>query len=255
MISNQNFSISATSKPLMEKAQNLSNTLDLAFELNSQKDFQLMVTENHIELRAHGFGSPIWIDFIAGKNAHRRKFGGGRGQALAKAVSLKNGKTPTLIDCTAGFGRDAFVLATLGCHITLIERNSIIATLLQDAIERARNDPETAEIAHRMQLHNIDAKDYLKNLDLQQRPDVIYIDPMYPSRDKSALVKKDMQLLHKIIGPDTDNDSLLTIAQNTALKRVVVKRPKTAQPLTKQKPSAFIESKNTRYDIYLSRQD
>ena len=79
---------------------------------------------------------------------------------------------------------------------------------------------------------------------------MIYIDPMYPSRAKSALVKKEMQLLHQIIGPDTDNDSLLTIALDVALKRVVVKRPKTAQPLTKQKPSSFIESKNTRYDIY-----
>ena len=251
MTNSQNYSVCAESEFLIEKAENLSKVLGIPFEVEPQTNIQLMVTENHIELRAADLGSPIWIDFIEGKNAHRRKFGGGRGQALAKAVSLKHGKTPSIIDCTAGYGRDAFVLATLGCQITLIERNPIIATLLQDALERATNDSDTAEIAHRMILHNTDAKDYLQALNPQQRPDVIYIDPMYPSRAKSALVKKDMQLLHQIIGPDTDNGYLLTIAQDIALKRVVIKRPKTAQPLTKQKPSSSIESKNTRYDIYI----
>ena len=251
MITSQNCSICAASESLRDKAQNLSRILGLPFDVESQTSMQLMMTDDHIELRVPDLGSPIWIDFTGGKNAHRRKFGGGRGQALAKAVSLKHGKTPSIIDCTAGYGRDAFVLATLGCKITLIERNPIIATLLQDALERAKANPETAEITERMRLHNTDSKDYLQTLNPQQKPDVIYIDPMYPNSAKSALVKKEMQLLHQLIGPDTDNDSLLTIAQDVALKRVVVKRPKTAQPLTKQKPSSFIESKNTRYDIYL----
>jgi len=119
MITSQNCSICAASESLRDKAQNLSKILGLPFDVESQTSMQLMVTDDHIELRVADLGSPIWIDFTEGKNAHRRKFGGGRGQALAKAVSLKHGKTPSIIDCTAGYGRDAFVLATLGCKITL----------------------------------------------------------------------------------------------------------------------------------------
>lgn len=236
----------------IELANVLAERLALTTSPLNTEYLQLVVTDHHIELRAHDLGNAILIDFVSGKNAHRRQFGGGRGQPLAKAIGLKKGATPTIIDATAGFARDAFVLANLGCQITLIERNPIIATLIEDALLRAANDDDIASVIQRMSLINIDAVEYLTKLEQQNRPEVIYMDPMYPSREKSALVKKDMRLLHQLAGPDTDSEQLLEAARKTALKRVVVKRPKSALFVGDQKPATRIESKNTRYDIYLS---
>jgi len=230
----------------------LAHKLTLPFAALTEHQIQLVVTQQHIEIRTPDLGKPIFIDFVEGKNAHRRQFGGGRGQPLAKAIGLKKGATPTVIDATAGFGRDAFVLANLGCNITLLERNPLIATLLENALQRAIDNTDLSNIIARMSVDNIDAIEYLHQLKKEQYPDVIYMDPMYPNREKSALVKKDMRLLHELSGPDTDSEQLLTIARETALKRVVVKRPKSAPFVGARKPATSIESKNTRYDIYLT---
>jgi len=231
-------------------AIDLANTLSLPFAELSPQQLQLVITQRHIEMRAPDLGKPIFIDFEQGKNAHRRQFGGGRGQALAKAIGLKKGATPTVIDATAGFGRDAFVLANLGCTITLIERNPLIAALLHDAVNRAINNDELHDIISRMSVINHNAIDYLNTL-TSEKPDVVYLDPMYPSREKSALVKKDMRLLHQLAGEDNDSHQLLSSARLVARKRVVIKRPKSAPFVGDQKPDTHIESKNTRYDVYL----
>lgn len=250
-ISLTSISVYCQSAAQTAKAEKLAHDLKLRLATIEDDQCQLVVTEHHVELRIANLGKPIWIDFLSGKNAHRRQFGGGRGQPLAKALSLKKAATPTIVDTTAGFGRDAFVMASLGCNVTLLERNPIIACLLQDALERAREDDTIADIVQRMAVFNIDACDYLTNPDTSQ-PDVIYMDPMYPNRNKSALVKKEMQLLHQLVGPDLDSEQLLSIARQKALKRVVVKRPKSAEPIANSKPDTSIVSKNTRYDIYLS---
>ncbi|MFW5426883.1 MAG: class I SAM-dependent methyltransferase [Methylophagaceae bacterium] len=246
-----NITVSTNSPELESNAKELADKLALPYSAVNPEQIQLVITQQHIEIRAPDLGNPIFIDFEQGKNAHRRQFGGGRGQPLAKAIGLKKGATPTIIDATAGFGRDAFVLANLGCKITLIERNPLIAILLDDALQRAAENPDINEVIARMSLINDNAIHYLSNLENDLRPDVIYLDPMYPSREKSALVKKDMRLLHELAGPDTDSEQLLTTARVTALKRVVVKRPKSAPLVGEQKPDTSIESKNTRYDIYL----
>ena len=253
MVSAALFSISTISNltDRISLAELLAAKLKQELTAINEDNIQLVITDQLVEIRAPDLGNPIFIDFVEGKNAHRRQFGGGRGQPLAKAIGLKKGATPTIIDATAGFGRDAFVLANLGCQITLIERNPLIATLIEDALNRAQDDDEISEVIKRMSLINDDAVSYLSQLD-QHRPDVIYIDPMYPSRDKSALVKKDMRLLHQLAGPDTDSEQLLTTARTVALKRVVDKRPKSAPFVGEQKPTTSIESKNTRYDVYLT---
>jgi 16S rRNA (guanine1516-N2)-methyltransferase len=243
--------VSTDSATQEANAIELANKLALPFSLLAPEQTQLVLTQNHLEIRSPDLGNPIFIDFVEGKNAHRRQFGGGRGQPLAKAIGLKKGATPTILDATAGFGRDAFVLANLGCKISLLERNPLIAALLEDALIRATDNAEIADVVGKMSVHNHDAIHYLSELEQPQYPDVIYMDPMYPSRDKSALVKKDMRLLHQLAGPDMDSEQLLTVARNSALKRVVVKRPKSAAFVGEQKPTTSIESKNTRYDVYL----
>ncbi len=187
--------------------------------------------------------------------AHRQEFGGGRGQAIAKAVGLKSGNTPTILDTTAGLAGDAFVLASLGCSVTLIERSPVVFALLENAVERASLNEKFSPILNQgFHLINQDAIDYISH-QLEKNtasPDIIYIDPMYPDRKKSALVKKDMQILQRLHDKDDKNSELLETALLYAKKRVVVKRPTHAETINNRKPNTCIKSKKTRYDIYVN---
>ncbi len=231
----------------LAEARRLSRQLAIPIKTTDDSLAQLRLGGS-LSLNIPGLGKTFEIDFASGKYAHRRRFGGGRGQPLAKAIGLKQGQSPRVIDATAGFGRDAFVLASLGCEVTMLEQNPVMSLLLADALKRAQATAEIVDIAERMRLEQTDAVDYLQQT--TTTADVIYLDPMYPSREKSALVKKDMQLLHQLVGADTNSAALLAVARQKALKRVVVKRPKGAGYVGEQKPAASIESKNTRYDLY-----
>lgn len=194
---------------------------------------------------------PIYIDFTQGKKAHRRQFGGGKNQPLARAVGLNHKSNLTLIDATAGMGGDSFVLAALGCEVTLIERAPEISALLENAIARGLicDDLEVQNIVRKMHLIHQDATIFLT----QEKPqaDVIYLDPMYPEKKKKAAPKKEMALLQALVGPDLDSEALLQAALNCPVARVVVKRPKGAPYINDLKPQTEITSPNTRYDVYV----
>ena len=194
--------------------------------------------------------TPIRVDFVEGASAHRRKFGGGRGQDIAKAVGLKHGFSPSVLDATAGLGRDAFVLASLGCKVTLMERNPAVAALLENGIARAKLNAETADIANNMQLIYASS---IEQMPQQTTHDVVYLDPMYPHKEKSALVKKEMRVFQSLVGEDSDADHLLAPAQNIAEYRVVVKRPNYAPPIGEKKPATSIKMKKNRFDIYVNK--
>ena len=220
---------------------------------DDQHELQLIFHDDLIELYDLQLDTTISVDFIKGNLAHRQEFGGGRGQAIAKAVGLKSGNTPSVLDATAGLAGDAFVLATLGCSVTMIERSPIIFTLIENAVERASlNEKFSPIIKQGFNLINQDAVDYMSNQleGSDDQPDVIYIDPMYPERKKSALVKKDMQILQRLHDEDEKTSELLETALQYAKKRVVVKRPSHAESLSNRKPNTCIKSKKTRYDIY-----
>lgn len=192
----------------------------------------------------------ISVDFVSGAVAHRRKFGGGRSQSIAKAVGLKQGISPSVVDGTAGLGRDGFVLASLGCNVTLIERHPIVASLLEDGLRRGYQDADIGPwLTERMRL--VHASSLTALVDLGQQVDVVYLDPMYPHREKSALVKKEMRVFQSLVGADTDADGLLTPAMALASKRVVVKRPDYAEDLDGVKPSMVIATKKNRFDVYV----
>ncbi|MDR5862590.1 class I SAM-dependent methyltransferase [Halomonas campisalis] len=201
------------------------------------------------------YGLPLAVEFASGRAAHRRRFGGGRGQLIARACGLGQGVTPAVVDATAGLGRDAFVLASLGARVLLIERVAAIVALLEDGLVRALADPETAEIAARMQLVAGDATCDLEALVAKAAfpPQVIHLDPMFPHRDKSALVKKEMRLFRTLAGDDQDAPRLLEAALDVASHRVVVKRPRKAPPIAGPAPRHVIEGKTSRYDLYVHR--
>ncbi len=201
---------------------------------------------------------PIQVDFTSGGSDHRRKFGGGKGQMVAKAVGLKGSFRPQIVDATAGLGGDAFVLATLGCRMTLLERSPVVYALLADGLQRGRQwalteDRELVGILDAMTLVPADAQQYLTDLSqqsIERRPDVVYLDPMFPERIKSASVKKEMAAFHTLVGRDEDAVNLLELALAVARYRVVVKRP-TKAPLLADYPCSYqLEGKSTRFDIY-----
>jgi 16S rRNA (guanine1516-N2)-methyltransferase len=203
-------------------------------------------------LPGEGMG-PVRVDFSHGPLAWRARQGGGRGQTLARACGLKPGINPSIIDACAGLGRDAFVLASLGARVRMLERSAMIAALLRDGLARAQSDEALAPwLDGRLDLYQGDARILLPELCAVQRPEVIYLDPMYPKREKSALVKKEMRLFRSLLGEDADAPELLQQALALTGRRVVVKRPKGAEPLQGPKPSLALASKNTRYDIYLT---
>ncbi len=214
--------------------------------------YVMQVHEQALELRK--LDEPklgaIKVDLVAGAAAHRRKFGGGRGQDIAKAVGLKHGFTPHVLDATAGLGRDAFVLASLGCQLTLMERMPVVAALLDDGLARAQLNVDVQDIANNMALIHASSID---NMSLANQPDVVYLDPMYPHREKSAAVKKEMRIFQSLVGEDLDADALLAPALALAKYRVVVKRPSYAPPLADKKPSMSIKMKKNRFDVYVNQ--
>ncbi len=204
--------------------------------------------------KAHG---PVICNFASSANSHRRKYGGGNGQAIAKAVGLSGKFHPRVLDLTAGLGGDAFVLASLGCQMELLERNPIVHCLLADGLQRAAlqatEDSELGDIIGRISLIEGDSKQHLQALDSRQRPDIIYLDPMFPERKKSAKVKKEMQAFHSIVGDDEDAAGLLDLALERTQYRVVVKRSASAGYLADKAPSYSLEGKSTRFDIFAVR--
>ncbi len=197
---------------------------------------------------------PVVVDFLAGAVDHRRRFGGGKGQMIAKACGLQAGKLPRILDATAGLGRDAFVLASLGCELTLLERSPVVFALLSDGLARglAQGTAEQQQIVARMHLQNADALDYL-HAQADASADVVYLDPMFPERQKSADVKKEMRVFHSLVGDDADAAGLMEAALRVARYRVVVKRSRRAPVLGGRPPSYSLEGKSSRFDIYALR--
>lgn len=241
---------------LQHKAEDLSQTLDLTIVAEGESEqFKalLIITPEHLALKLTGTAAPgpVSVDFTGGKYAHRRQYGGGKGQLIAKAIGLGTLKKPQVLDLTAGLGQDAFVMACLGCSVQMIERSPIIAALVQDALTRAKENPDFSTL--NLTLINANSLDYLSTLSPDDYPEVIYIDPMFPHRTKSALVKKEMRVLRSVVGEDPDSAALLKPARAIAKKRVVVKRPRLAPHLDEQIPDCTYRGQSSRFDVYLAK--
>ncbi len=244
-----------TDQTLIQQTRQLASQWAFEYAASSSEPFYLQLTPDQLQLvTADQSAGPVYIDFASGAIDHRRKFGGGKGQTLAKAVGLHKTCSPVILDATAGMGKDAFVFASLGARVILMERAAVAAALLSDALERGQNNPEIADIIKRMRLFYDDATRLTEKTIKQwpDKPDVIYLDPMFPHRKKTAQVKKEMLIFQKILGSDLDSDQLLAAALNIAPKRVVVKRPIKAPYLNQQQPSYTLKMKKHRFDIYIT---
>ena len=212
--------------------------------------FLVEVQQGVIRARQNTPGSaPVTVEFTRGRNAHRQRFGGGINQHLCRAVGLNKHPGLHIVDANGGFARDAFVMASFGAHVTLLEQSNLLCEMICHALESAATAAESAEIASRIKVVNTDSVDYLMRLPALAT-DVVYLDPMFPERRKSAAVKKDMQLLHALAGPDTSAAQLLAAALYKAKRRVVVKRPVHADPISPDRLTGEVRATHTRYDIY-----
>ncbi|MGB0198234.1 MAG: class I SAM-dependent methyltransferase [Candidatus Puniceispirillaceae bacterium] len=212
-------------------------------------------TQQQISINGSNMGkqSVLKCDFLQGAVNHRLRFGGGRGQHLPKAVGMKGGQSPTIIDATAGLGRDAFLLASLGSQVTLIERSDIIHELLAAGMDAARQaGGQHKDIMDRMTLIHGDSIALLPHM----QADVVLVDPMHPPRQKSALVKGEMRAIRDIVGVDEDQQLLVETALAMATKRVVLKWPAKAAPLAGLRPASHqIIGKSIRYDVFMTSKE
>ncbi|MCI5226509.1 MAG: hypothetical protein D3918_07580 [Candidatus Electrothrix sp. AX2] len=199
----------------------------------------------------------VRVDFTAGRAAFRRKQQ--KKELLVRAVEGKGGginnASLKIIDATGGLGRDSFLLAAAGHQVCIFECQPVIAALLADGLARAGTHPETAKITQRIRLIAKNAVNALEAVKAGgqegQGVDVVYLDPMFPERRKSALVKKELQLLQLLAHLDSAPEQLLTAALQVATHRVVVKRPVKAPFLADCAPSHSLSGKTVRFDVYL----
>lgn len=174
------------------------------------------------------------------------------GELLVKAAKLKNIQgMPIAVDATAGLGEDSLLLAAAGFHVRLYERNPVIAALLYDALRRGAHDPELAPIIGRMELHPEDSIAMLPRS--TPSPDIVLLDPMFPTRQKSGLVKKKFQMLQQLEQPCSDEQALLNAAISADPQRIVIKRPLKGPYLAGAKPGYSLKGKAIRYDCIVLR--
>ena len=251
-------SSTSVSQSILQKAKSLAKNLSLPLSSDDTEDFNylLVCTEHGLELQANSpekggiRENPLIVDFVGGANRYRYEKNSTINQPIARAVGIKSGFRPTIVDGTAGLGGDSFVFASLGCTVTMCERSPIIAALLEDGLNRAlAGDERIAKIMSHMKLLQGDTCALLSQL--EAKPYTVYLDPMYPHSTKSALNKKEMRYLRDLVGDDDDSSIMLQCALTNCTNRVVVKRPKGAPCVKGPKPSHEIRMKNSRFDVYL----
>ncbi len=263
---NHPIAVHCHAESLIPHAERLAKVLNTNINSTAgDANYAVVFTENGVALQslANPKVGAVQVDFAGGKNDHRRKFGGGKSQMIAKACGVKGTFKPSILDATAGLAQDGFALACLGCTVTLVERSPIAHTLVQDGLTRAHttaeanDDEDLRAILSRITLHLSDSITYLKSASLMATDtpmaDVIYLDPMFPAKQKSAAVNKNMQAFHTIIGFDLDDAELLAAARPVARYRVVVKRPRRAPAIEGPPPTYKLEGKSSRYDIYVNK--
>ena len=181
--------------------------------------------------------------------APRLRQGALQRELLVRAARVKGVAAPTAVDATAGLGADALLMAAAGFTVTLCEHDAVIAALLRDALRRAAADPALADSVARMRLVEGDSVELLAHL--PEPPDVVYLDPMFPERRKSAAVKKRFQLLHLLERPCAEQaqEDMLAAALAAHPRKVVVKRPVKGPHLAGVKPSYSVAGKAVRYDV------
>ena len=230
----------ALNLPLVLSAEGISTQIALVVDIN----------DGWLQVLGPDAPGPVRVDFASPAMLHRRK--AGQNELLGRAVGVRQGRRPAVFDATAGLGRDSFVLADLGCAVTMAERSPALAWLLNTALERALVSSEALvrAAADRLLLLAGDCTTL-------SVPDgsVLYLDPMFESQRGSAAVKKDLSALRLLHGTEAlsgaDDQALVEWAWAQPCSRIVVKRASKAPLLTRIAPSHQLHGKAVRFDVYV----
>ena len=214
----------------------------------NQGAFEFVDDKLQLHLLLDNKTTQLAFDFIEGEVGFRVARVSKSNEVIAKAIGCKPHYRPRVLDATAGMGRDSLIMASLGCQVTMLERNPAIYQLLNNALLQFQKHDEYRQLPGKLSLISANS---IESDWLSTDFDVVYLDPMFPERKKSALVKKEMRLFKLLAGDDPDADQLMQRALASKAKRVVVKRPKGAPLLADKKPSHEIVAKKFRYDVYL----
>ena len=201
----------------------------------------LLVDRDGISLT--GYGLSLRGDFT--QMLHRITRGRLSHEMLVKMTKTKS-EHPVAVDATAGMGEDALLLAAAGYEVILFEQDAVIAALLRDAMNRAKNHPGLSKAIGRMKLIEGDSIELMH--DMVRSPEVVYLDPMFPERRKSGLINKKLQLLQKLEQPCAQEEELLNAALFVRPKKIIIKRPLKGAYLAGRKPGYTVKGKAIRYD-------
>lgn len=166
---------------------------------------------------------------------------------IVKAAKIKESLNPICVDMTAGLGEDSFLIAASGFNVYMFESNKTIFTLLKDGLDRAKENELLKDIAERITAINENSIEGISKI--SSSIDVVYLDPMFPERQKSSLIKKKFQLLQQLERPCNNGEELLEAAISVKPKKIVIKRPLKAEFLGGRKASYQINGKTIRYDV------
>jgi len=243
---------------LQEEARTLANKVDCECRDSegiekTEAALLLVVHGDRLELREPASrGRGLTVDFTGTVKGTRRRAGVSSKQPIARAMGPRRGAS--IIDATAGLARDTFLLASLGYPVIAVERSPILAAMIHDGLARGMGvgNARVRATLERIRFVEGDAREAIGVLTKQGTADVVYLDPMYPSKKKSALAKKEIRLLRQLVGDDGDAEELFRVAREAAVRRVVVKRHPQAPPLVPS-PDVQFKGRTARFDVYLGR--
>ena len=256
----KNLTLYILDRSLLAKGKEIAERLAISYivgelPLDSKGKVKLEKEELVLVLSEDGLSLTDGINTMRGdfsEKLSRLKPNNLNGEMLVKATKIKGASFPmTLIDATAGMGEDSLILAAAGFEVKLFEYNSVIAELLKDTLERAKKVPELSAIVARMEYIGGDSIEAMNNLTFT--PDIILLDPMFPERQKSSLVKKKFQLLQKLEQPCSDERAMMEAALKVNPRRIVIKRMLKNPYLGDIKPDYSIEGKAIRYDCIVQK--
>ncbi|MFC4893133.1 class I SAM-dependent methyltransferase [Pseudofrancisella aestuarii] len=225
--------------------KNINQNIDISINNHSEKflclENEFLVLHNMNQKLSIDFSSPDILERI---NPKTKKCN------VIQAVEGRSKGILKILDTTAGLGRDAFTLASRGHSVIAIEKDTYIFLLLYNALERIKKNTHLEKIANRIELLNTDSCDFI--LKTNTSFDCVYLDPMFPERKKSAKVKKEMQIFHKIAFNENENNSELLekVLIKKIAKKIIVKRPIKADFLANKQPTSQLKGKANRFDIY-----
>lgn len=234
---------------LLEELSKLNFVKLIKFEKQSQyvlsfkQDRLVVLFENQ---------KPILVDFL---DPALKKYLGhmSKKNIFGKALALKHDPTQ-LIDLTAGFGKDSFVVSKFFSKVIWVERNPIVYFLLQDGLKRLLI--EYPNLTDKFELVLSESSDFLKTLkdknsnliekqSLQES--VIYFDFMFT--DKKSKSNKDMIFLKHITAFDNPiniEDYLVESTQAQPL-RTVLKAKSYSGVL---KPEQIYDGQQVKYFVF-----